>query len=280
MVRYFRHYLYTCYIAGWRFFVERYTYRASALSFTSLLALVPLLSVLVFFTSILPVFTTLNETAQNYIFTNFIPASSATIQFYLNNFVQKASSMPTLGIVFLFVTVVLLINTIVHTLNEVWRAPRKRKRSTWLIYYMILLTTPLFIGLSMAVSSYLFSLTWIKNSSLHVWMNIYFFGAISFLINTTLFSLLYIIIPNCRVRWRDGVIGGFTAALLFEIGKRGFAFYILHFPSYELIYGVMAAIPIFLIWIYISWMIVLFGALVAHTQHEFHLHGATHRHAL
>jgi membrane protein len=252
-----------------RFFQEKYTYRASALSFTTLLALVPLLLVVVFFTSIFPIFTRLVALTQDYIFSNFIPTSSSVIQTYLEGFVQKAHNLPAIGIVFLFFTAGMLINTIVHTLNDIWRVPKRKKNIVpWVLYWLALILMPLLIGLTLFLSSYLFSLTWLSSAVDGLGFTFYLLGLFPLVMNTAIFTALYIIVPNCRVTQRDGFVGGLVAALLFEIAKKGFAFYIIYFPSYELIYGVLATIPIFLLWLYISWMIILIGALVSHTRYQ------------
>lgn len=252
-----------------RFFKEKYTYRASALSFTTLLALVPLLLVIVFFTSIFPVFTHLVTLTQDYIFRNFIPASGDTIQLYLQGFVQKAHDLPAIGIIFLFLTAGMLINTIVHTLNDIWQVPRQKKNLVpRLLYWGALILMPLSIGLTLFLSSYLFSLKWFSNIVDDLGFTYYLLLLFPLVMNVGIFTALYTIVPNCKVNWRDGLVGGIAAALLFELAKKAFAFYILYFPSYELIYGVLATIPIFLLWIYISWMIVLLGALVAYTHSQ------------
>lgn len=256
-------------IAFKRFFKEKYTYKASALSFTTLLALVPMLSVLLSLISIFPVFTRFIQLTQNYIFANFIPTSSNVIQYYLEGFVQKASHLPIIGLLFLFFVAAMLIVTIKHTLNEIWRVPaRSKKLLSWLLYWLLLLIMPLFIGLSIFSSSYVFSLLWFSHAGVKFSIGIYLLSIFPLVMNTLIFSIIYIIVPSCKVSWRDGFIGGCVAAILFEIAKKGFAFYILHFASYELIYGVLAAVPIFLLWIYVSWVIVLLGALVAYTHYE------------
>lgn len=257
------------YIAGKRFFVENYTYRASALAYTTLLALVPLLSVIVFITSIFPVFNDLIKSAENYAFTNFLPTSNTIIQTYLESFVAKTQNLPTIGILFLFVTVGMLITTIIDTLNEVWQIASVKKRNiTLLIYYLILIIAPLSIGIGIAFSSYLYSLNWFANTTNYFHMNIYLLAFFPYIINIIAFSILYIITPNCHVEWRDGLAGAIIAATLFEIAKKAFAFYLKAFPSYELIYGAIASIPIFLIWLYISWVIILYGALFTHSMYQ------------
>lgn len=267
MIKSFSYWIRICWIAVRSLFEERYTYHASALAFTTLLALVPLLSVIVSVASIFPVFTKIVDLARNYILTNFIPTSRITIEFYLQNFIQQATHLSTIGIIFLFIITGMLIVTVDQTFNEIWQTPKNKKRySSWLLYWIILLFLPLLIGLSVFVSSYLFSISWFSGIAGALGIEPLLLGCLPFLINTLIFSIVYIIIPRYRVKWRDGFSGGFIAAILFEISKYGFAVYLRLFPSYELIYGTLATIPIFLLWVYIAWLIILYGALVTHTQ--------------
>jgi membrane protein len=252
-----------CMSAADRLLKEHYTYKASALAFTTLLALVPLLSVLVSLIALFPFFIRFMNLARTYIMENFIPTSSSTIDFYLQNFIEQASRLPTMGLVFLIITAAALIITVEHTLNEIWHAPKRNKKFfIWVLYWSVLILAPILLGFSLFISSYVFSLSWLASSS---WI---FLGILPLLINTIMFSALYIIVPNCRVRGRNGLFGGFIAAVLFEIAKHGFVLYIKQFPSYEVIYGTLATVPIFLVWIYISWLIILYGALVSHTKYQ------------
>lgn len=251
-------------LSGKRLFQEQYTYRASGLAFATLLAIVPLLSVILSIIAIFPIFSNFVTLSQNYIFSNFLPTSGNLIQKYLLNFINQATHLPTVGIIFLLFTAIALIIMVEHTLNFIWDTHKhKRKWFNMLIYWLVLLCMPLLIGVSVALSTYVFSITWIAGTAKTL-------GLITILplvINTFIFSALYIVVPNCKVKFRDGIFGGLIAAILFEAAKKGFAFYLKHFPSYELIYGTLATIPIFLLWVYISWLIVLYGALVTHTRH-------------
>lgn len=255
-----------CTIVVKRFFAEKFTYRASALAFATLLALVPMLSVILFFITVFPIFSKIIGLAQHYILINFIPTSSNIIQSYLEGFVDKAHELPIMGFVFLFITAGLLIITIEHSFNDIWEVPQRKKRVlAFLFYWLLLMLALLFIGIAVFLSSYLFSLSWFGN---RISQSIILLTLFPMFINAILFTILYVVVPNCQVNWRDGFLGGIIAALLFEMTKIGFVFYLKQFPSYELIYGALATIPIFLLWIYIAWLIVLFGALVTHTRYQ------------
>jgi membrane protein len=255
-------------IAGKRLYVEQYDYRASGLAFASLLAIVPLVSVVLSVIALFPIFKRFTDLAQNYIFSNFIPESSTVIQQYFLDFIKQATHLPLFGIIFLVFTAITLIVMVEHTLNAIWDVPRRKKKFLiWIIYWTVLLSAPIFLGLSLFISSYVFSLSWFAGTATKLGLTIPLLASLPLFINTAIFSAMYIVVPNAKVYFWDGVLGGVVAALLFEAAKKGFALYLKHFPSYKYIYGTLATIPIFLVWIYISWVIVLYGALVTHTRY-------------
>lgn len=136
-------------ISARRFFAEHYTYRASALAFTTLLSIVPLVSIVVFFVSIFPIFSKLSGLAEGYIFANFIPTSSQVIQHYLGGFVENARRLPILSFVVLVLTTAMLILTIEHAFHEIWQAPKRKKNVfTWVLSLLILIFAPMLIGLT------------------------------------------------------------------------------------------------------------------------------------
>ena len=222
------------------------------------MAIVPFVCVLVFLLSFFPnSFGELFNRSQDYIYQNYLPASVDIIRPYLNQFVVNATKLPIISFLFLFVVVGLLILTIERAINDLWHLPVKSKNFiTIFFYWLLLFMLPIFIGISVVSTTYIFSLPWLAD------IKIGLFAAFTLFLNIILFSLLYIILPNARVKWRNGLAGGFIAALLFEIFKTIFAYYLKHYPSYELIYGLMATIPILLVWIYLSWLVILFGAII------------------
>ena len=252
-----------------RYCVDNYSYQASALSFTTLLALVPLFSITVFTLAIFPFFSSLVNTAKKYVFANFIPTSSAIIEQYLESFAEQTKKLPMLQVVFLFVTVILLIALIKNILNTIWYSPKYAKMTSTLIHWAIILSVPIVIVSGISITYFMLSLSWIDRATSFFGINMVIAHLLPLFINMISFSMLYWIVPSCPIRFKDSLIGGLMAAILFELTKIGFILYIEYFPSYEQIYGALAVIPIFLLWIYLSWTIVILGALF--TQASGHL---------
>lgn len=242
------------------FFADDCTYRASALAFTTLLAIVPLMSVGFAVLSSFTVFHNLAGSAQDFIFENFIPATGKVIQNYLSIFTQQVSKLSLTGVSFLFVAAILVMYTIESSLNNIWRVKRSRNGIyAFLLYWAIISLTPVFLGISLALSSYIFSMPFIMSHPTTKILNF-----IPFSCSLIGFSFLYIVVPNCKVRFSHGFYGGLIAAILFEAAKNSFAYYLVRFDTYQLLYGAFATIPIFFIWVYWVWIITLFGAEISY----------------
>ena len=175
--------------------------------------------------------------------------------------------MTAFGACGLIITALLLMYSIDSALNTIWRSKRTRPRIySFAVYWMILTLGPLLAGVSLAISSYLLSLRWA--SELHgVIDNL--LRVFPLLLSWLSFWLLYSIVPTTQVPNRDAIVGALVAALLHELGKKAFSLYITAFPSYQLIYGVLAVIPILFVWVYWTWCIVLLGAEITVTLGEY-----------
>lgn len=245
---------------------DQLTTSSASLAYTTILALVPLITVIFSLLSAFPMFDEISLSLKQLIYSNLVPTASDTIQNYLEQFITNTKKMTVVGIVGLIVTSLLLINSINSALNHIWRTKRKRSFMYNLTMYWTILTLgPILAGSSVAVSSYIFSLNWLSTGATGNIM----LSSLPFIISVVGFWLLYSIIPTESVPFKESFLGAIVAAILFEIGKRAFAFYVSSFPTYQLIYGVVSSIPIMLVWIYCSWCIVLFGAEFAATLTEF-----------
>ena len=235
---------------------------AAALTYTTLLSLVPLMTVTLAVFSAFPVADRVYEVVQDFVFKNFVPASSEVLQEHLAEFSAKASRLTGLGAVFLLVVALLMMANIDRALNAIWEVRSQRRFATkFLIYWAVLSLGPILIGASVLVTSYLVSLP-ILTEAASSGVGRRLLGLTPVAASALAFTMMYLVVPNRRVRLGHALIGGVFAAILFELAKHGFGLYITQFPTYQAIYGALATIPIFLVWLYLSWIMVLLGAEV------------------
>ena len=241
---------------------------AGSLCFTSLLALVPLLAVVLGVLSWLPIANNLVDELQNFLFKNFVPAAGETVQNYVLQFVGNTKKLTGAGAFFLIITSLMLMNTIEHSLNQIWQVHASRSFSSRLMMYWAVLTMgPMLIGGSVVLTSYITALTFDNTANLHL-------RFLPFLVAVLGFTLLYMVAPNRRVHARDALFGGLLTAMLFELAKFGFVWYVTNFPTYTKLYGALATFPIFLLWIYVTWIITLLGAIFTAAITTFHFRKA------
>lgn len=243
---------------------KKLTQVASSLTFTTVLAIVPLLAVVLSLFTAFPLFAEFRVALEGFLTTSLMPpAVSDTVMQYLNQFAAKASSLTAVGSLFLIVTSVMLMMTIDEAFNDIWQVPRQRPlRQRILVYWAILSLGPILAGGSLWATSVL-----ARESLGHI-QELPAIASIALslipLIATGLgFTALFVCVPNRRVLWRDALVGGLGTAIVLEIMRTGFAFYLAKFPSYTIIYGAFATLPIFLLWMYLSWLAILLGATVA-----------------
>lgn len=236
---------------------------AGSLTFTTTLALVPLLTIVLAIFTTFPVFSTFRASLETYFTQTVMPKGIAnTIIGNLTQFASKATRLSAVGAVALLFTSSAMIGTVERAFNQIWRVKRTRPLPQRLMMYWALLTLgPLLFGLSLTVTTQLFMATNDLVRSVP-FVGALFYTAVSLSLTTGAYTLLYMAVPNRFVDWRDAVWGGLVAAVAFEIAKRGFGIFIKQFPNYTIIYGALAALPLFLLWMYLSWMITLVGALI------------------
>lgn len=251
-----------------RFREERCLQIASSLTFTALLATVPIITVALTIISAFPVFHEFTRNIERFVVTNMLPQSAGTIATYAQQFADNAAKLTAFGIAFLFVTAMIVLSTIDRAFNQIWRVPRPRTTvQRAFIYWALLTVGPILVGASLSLTS------WVVSLSLGLVRDVPFAGLlllkmIPILLTGLAFSFVYIALPNRRVLVRDALSGGFLAALAFEGMKHGFAFYITQFPTHKMVYGAFASVPIFLLWIYLSWVVVLCGGIAAAVMPE------------
>ncbi len=246
---------------------------ASSMAYTTLLSIVPLLTVMFgLFGKIAFLQDDLSISIQNFIFAHFVPQFGATVQNYILDFSAKASQLTMSGSVILVVIAILLMATIDNAFNLIWLVKNKRPPvSRLLVYWAVLTMGPLLIGVGLASTSYLLSLPAISDVDVSFDIRDKLLSYLPFLTTSVAFTLLYILVPNCFVPKKHALISGIICAVLFELAKYGFGIYVRTMSTYENIYGSISVIPLFLIWIYVSWVIVLFGAHITFCLSSFRL---------
>jgi membrane protein len=236
---------------------------AGSLTFTTVFALVPLLTIALAIFTTFPLFNTFRSSLEAYFVQSVMPKTiSSTILNYLTMFASKATRLSAVGAVALIFTSITMMNLIERVFNRIWRVRGERRwTKRILVYWAILTLGPLLIGVSITLSSQVFMATSDLIGSVPV-LGAVIYTVVSLALTTAGFTLLYVAVPNRDVDWHDAAWGGLVAGLAFELAKRGFAIFITQFPTYSRIYGALAALPLFLLWVYVSWLITLFGALL------------------
>lgn len=248
-----------------RFVRQRGSGIAAGLAFTSMLSMVPLLVVVFGALSLFPAFDTWQERIQDFVFRNFVPAIGEQVRGYVLEFTAKAMNLQAVGIVFLIVTVLSMMSTIESTFNLIWGVRRRRPVGLrFLVYWAVLTLGPMLVGAGLVATSALVSLPQLQ-SRVDDAATSALLRSLPLAATAAAFVLCYKLVPYCRVRTRHAVIGGLAAASLFELAKHLFALYVTNFPSQEAVYGAFALVPVFLLWIYVSWIIVLVGAQLTHS---------------
>lgn len=234
---------------------------AAALTYTTLFAVVPLMTVTYSMLAAIPSFQDAGGQIQSFIFSNFLPNTGDKVQQYLTQFSEQARSLTVVGVAFLVITAFMMLRTIESALNAIWHVKQSRRGlSSFLLYWAILSLGPLLLGAGFILSSYLTSLKLFSDATSLLGGEQLIFRIVPMILSTAAFCLIYMAVPNRPVRFKHALIGSAIVALLFEVAKQSFAFFVTLTPTYQLIYGAFAAVPIFLLWIYLSWVIVLLGA--------------------
>lgn len=259
----------------WRRFVaDRCFETAGALSYTTVFALVPLSAVAFGILSAFPVFKQWSDKLGDFVFSNFVPSAARTVEQYLTQFTDSVSQLTLAGILALIASALLTLASIESTFNRIWRVETPRLRLTrFLVYWTVLTLGAVLATSTLALSSQFYALS--AGSTQGLLDRLITF--VPTLIEWLAFSTAYVVIPNRPVAWRHALAGGLLAMLLFEASKGGLGLYLRSVPSYQQIYGALAAIPIFLLWLYLSWLVILLGASLAASLSAFRFQPAARR---
>jgi membrane protein len=242
---------------------ERLPQVAGSLTFTTLLSIVPLLAASFALFTRFPVFKRFKDALQEFLLSRLIPPDIArTVLKYLNQFAANASGLTWVGSLFLLGTAVAMLLTVENALNQMWEVKRNRpffKRVG--LYLLMLALGPPVLGLSLWATSYLLG------SSLGLIGTLppslaFVLGLGPFMLGVVALTSMFYLVPNTKVRLLDAVAGGLLASVAFELGKRGFTAYLVKVPTYKAVYGAFAALPMFLLWVYFSWLVTLVAAML------------------
>ncbi len=249
---------------------------ASALSYTTLLALVPLTATVLGVISMFPVYQRWGDALTIFLFNNFVPKAAANVADYIRSFASSARGMTGFGVAGVLVSSLLTMSSIENAFNRIWRVPTPRRPvARFLMYWAALTMGPLLAVLSLAISSYLFSLPMVAVAEQSA-LSKFGLRLVPALLELIAFSAAYNVIPNRSVKLRHALAGGALATFLFEGAKYAIAYYLTR-ASYQQIYGALAVIPIFLLWIWVSWLVVLLGATFASALSAFRYQPAAMR---
>ena len=241
---------------------DRIAQVAGSLTFTTMLAIVPLATVAFALFTAFPIFAKFQASLQMFLAQHLMPDQiNSQIFKYLNQFASKAKGLTTAGMIVLFVTSVMTMMTVESAFNLIWRVAKPRPLAQRvLVYWAIVTLGPLLIGVSLSISSYLFARSSVLAGEHTTALLEWALAGATLPLTALAFALLYVYLPNCSVQWRDAVVGGLLAAVAFEFAKRGFGFYVRRMPTYTAVYGAFALVPLFLLWVYLCWFITLAGA--------------------
>jgi len=263
-----------------RFEADRCREQAGSLTYTTLFAVVPMLTVFLVIISSIKALEPARQQLQQLIYSNFLPKTTIAFDKALNAFTDKSSNLTIIGILFLFVTTVMMLTSIEKVFNRIWRVRETRGGIIgFMRYWTIISLGPILLGSAFVISSTMASLNVLSNNFAGYELNgAFVLWLISFCLTVVGFFILNWTIPNRSVPIKSALIAGLFSAVVFELLKNLFGFIMSNFTSYEVVYGAFAAIPIFLLWIFLSWNIVLIGVEISYALTAFTAHKEQKRH--
>ena len=246
-----------------RFFSENMLQTSAALAFTTLLALVPLITLMMSLSASLPFVDVLIQRFDALMVQSLLPpGSGGIIASHIGKFCNKARSLAAPGIAMLILTAMLLLNTIEHTFNRLWQVKPRPYLQRLRLYAVVVIVFPLLLGGIALVTTYAVStsLGFLNETE---WVNRQIYNGLSIVLLGLFFSFLYFAVPNAKVHKIAALLGGLFASILFALMQKGFEIYLANVGSFKSIYGAFSAVPIFLLWLYLSWALILIGGLIA-----------------
>ncbi|HEU0307382.1 MAG TPA: YihY family inner membrane protein [Lysobacter sp.] len=262
---------------GMRFLDDRLFQAAGALSYTSVFALVPLSMVVFGVLSAFPVFGVWSDRLSDYVFANFVPSAARSVETYLKQFSANAGQLTVAGVIALVVSLLITLNGIETAFNRIWRVQTARPQvGRFLVYWTVFTLGALVAAASLAISARFFAMSVFQTTAGGM-LQSYLLQLAPMTIELVAIAAIYKVVPHRTVQWRHAIAGALLATAAFEVVKWGLGLYLASFGSYSKIYGTLAAVPIFLLWIYLSWVSVLLGASLASSISAFRYQPASMR---
>lgn len=243
-------------------------FRVSAsLSYTSLIAIVPLFAIGLSIFSAFPAFENIREQIQELLLKNLAPTLGHEVSQYFASFLKASASLTTIGVISIVITSILMLSTIENSLNFIFRVSRPRHLTTKItLYWTVITLGPLLLGAAFSIRGYFSAL---PDISPEIEKNLYLSTLLPSLITMTMLIIIYVFVPNKKVKLKNAAVGALIAMLLFWILRKVFAIAISASTTYQTLYGALAIIPIFLIWMYLAWSVVIFGAVITAALEDF-----------
>ena len=242
---------------------------ASSLSYTSLIALVPLIAIGLAIFSAFPVFSDVREQLQEMLLKNMVPSAEQDISQYFNDFVSATAKLTTIGVIGIVVTAILLLSTIENSLNFIFKVYKPRSIKTKItLYWTVITLGPLLVGTAFSLRGYVYTLQKFMPDNI-VNTEMFFSMVVPSLLTILALVLLYVLVPNKKVNILHAFVGAFVAVILFYILRKAFGFFLVSTNTYNVLYGALAIIPIMLIWLYLVWAVVILGAVITAALSEF-----------
>ena len=252
-----------------RFLDDRLFQAAAALAYTTVFALVPLAIVVFGVLSAFPVFDRWSDQLSDYVFSNFVPSAARAAEGYLRQFSASAGQLTAAGFIALVISLLITLNSVEETFNQIWRVGSSRPKLTrFLVYWTVLTLGAMLAAASLAVSARVFALP-LFGTQEGQWLADFSLRLAPVLIEFVCITLVYRVVPHHTVKWKHAVPGAILAAILLELVKWGIGAYLGSFQSYQKLYGTVAFVPILLLWIYLCWVAVLLGASLASSMAAF-----------
>lgn len=242
---------------------------AASLSYTSLIAIVPLFAIGLAIFSAFPVFDGVKEQVQEFLLRNFVPTIEQEVSQYFAEFINATAQLTTIGVIGIAITAILMLSTIENSLNFIFKVNRPRRLTTKItLYWTVITLGPLLLGTAFSLRGYLYTLHKLMPEDL-VSTQLLISNLIPPLITMMVLLFVYVLVPNKKIKINNALIGSLVAVILFAFLRKGFGWFMLKTATYKTLYGALATLPVFLIWMYLAWAVVIFGAVVTAALEEY-----------